>query len=612
MKNKIRNLLAGLDARLHLRRQLETGSVWKNVLAAFLLLVILPTGIMLSWYYHKSAAAVERDMAETIYKAVEQAAQHIDLRLESVREISDNIFMNSMFGDAFSKTGPRGISEQVSEQEELGRNLEIFQRREDVQRIRLYFKTPNFYTNEHVNFFAYSELRDEPWLAEMERNNGAVTWIGARKQTYSDGTEERVLTCARLMKRTGDISAVTGALLIDVKYENIYRILEETRISDQEQIFLFNESGTRMLGGTEASGTEGRQDRLLTMGEGVEKEKGQYYMVREMPRSGWRIGVVLPEQAVTATGAENNRFFNVILLAMIFVLFMLVFFGMFGYLMMRVNWRIKRIVQKLEREGIENIGAREPAEQSEVYQLENHIDRMIAKAKDLMQETFAARLEKQEAELRSLQAQINPHFLYNTLDNISWMAVRANAPDICGMIQTLSQYFRLSLSGGKDIVTVEDELELARVYIEIQNSRFRGIIAADIEVPASMRACSIPKLTLQPLLENAVIHGLQPKDDKAWRLRIRGEEQGDTLLFYVEDNGVGMTEEKVESLLRFQPGPGGHGYGLYNVNKRLQLYCGEAFGLRIQSWPGRGTRVCAALSRLEDRPDGGSGQTDLQ
>lgn len=298
--------------------------------------------------------------------------------------------------------------------------------------------------------------------------------------------------------------------------------------------------------------------------------------------------MVLPEQAVTATGAENNRFFNVILLAMIFVLFMLVFFGMFGYLMMRVNWRIKRIVQKLEREGIENIGAREPAEQSEVYQLENHIDRMIAKAKDLMQETFAARLEKQEAELRSLQAQINPHFLYNTLDNISWMAVRANAPDICGMIQTLSQYFRLSLSGGKDIVTVEDELELARVYIEIQNSRFRGIIAADIEVPASMRACSIPKLTLQPLLENAVIHGLQPKDDKAWRLRIRGEEQGDTLLFYVEDNGVGMTEEKVESLLRFQPGPGGHGYGLYNVNKRLQLYCGEAFGLRIQSWPGRG------------------------
>ena len=613
MKNKIRSLLASLDGRFNLRRQLETGSVWKNVLVAFLLLVILPTGIMLSWYYHRSAAAVERDMAETIYKAVEQAAQHIDLRLESVREISDNIFMNSMFGDAFSRSGTqRMISEQISEQEELGRNIEIFQRREDIQRIRLYFKAPNFYTNEHVNFFAYSDLQNEPWRAQMEQNNGAVTWVGARNQSYSDGTEERVLTCARLMKKPGDISAVTGALLIDVKYENIYRILEETRISDQEQLFLFNEGGTWMLGETEDPGMEGKQARLLTMEEGIEKEKGQYYMVREMPGSGWRIGVILPEKAVMATGTQNNRFYNVILLVMIFLLFMLVFFAVFGYLMMRVNWRIKRIVQKLEREGLENIGAREPAAQSEVYQLENHIDQMIAKAKELMQEAFAARLEKQEAELRSLQAQINPHFLYNTLDNISWMAVRANAPDICAMIQTLSKYFRLSLSGGKDIVTVEDELELARVYIEIQNSRFRGIIADTIEVPASMRACSIPKLTLQPLLENAVIHGLQPKDDKVWRLCIRGEERGDDLLFYVEDNGVGMTEDKVESLLRDQPGTGVHGYGLYNVNKRLQLYCGEEYGLRIQSCPGRGTRVCVVLSRLEGRPGGGSGQTDRQ
>lgn len=596
MKKNLWNVFNRLDQRLHLRRQLETGSVWKNAMAAFLLLVIVPTAVMLSWYYQKTAALVERDMTETIYKAVEQAAQHIDLRLGSVREISDTIFMNSMFNQALSQSGTQSISEQIAQQTELVRNIEIFQRRDDIQRIRLYFKTPNFYTNEHVNFFAYEELVQEPWLEEMEQNNGAITWIGARDQTYSDDTQERVLTCARLMKQPGNISASTGALLIDVKCENIFRILEETRVSDEEQFFLFNENGQWMLGGTELS--EQRQ-KLLAMEEGIEKEKGRYYMVEELPDSQWRIGVILPEEAVLAKRAQNSSFFHVTFLAMILLLFMLVFFVVFGYLLKRVNWRIKRIVQKLEREGIEHIEPQVSAEKSDVYLLENHINMMIAKAKDLMQEAFSARLEKQEAELRSLQAQINPHFLYNTLDNISWMAVRANAPEVCNMIQTLSEYFRLSLSGGRDIVMVEDELKLARVYLEIQNSRFRGIILSTIDVPEELYHYAIPKLTLQPLLENAVIHGLQPKEDKHWRLDIRGEAKGDLLFFYVEDNGVGMAPEKVASLLGQSPPAGGHGYGLYNVNKRLQLYYGEGCGLSIQSSPGKGTRVCVTIVRTE-------------
>lgn len=118
MKKKGKEFLIDLDKYLHVRRQLETGSVWKNVLAAFLLLVILPTGIMLSWYYHKSAEAVEQEMVETVFKTVEQAAQHIDLRLNSVKEISDSIFMNTMFNQALTQSGEQGISAQVAEQAE--------------------------------------------------------------------------------------------------------------------------------------------------------------------------------------------------------------------------------------------------------------------------------------------------------------------------------------------------------------------------------------------------------------------------------------------------------------------------------------------------------------
>lgn len=605
MKKKGKEFLIDLDKYLHVRKQLETGSVWKNVLAAFLLLVILPTGIMLSWYYHKSADAVEQEMAETVFKTVEQAAQHIDLRLNSVKEISDSIFMNTMFNQALTQSGEQGISAQVAEQAELIRNIEVFQRREDIQRIRIYYKTPNFYTGEHVNFFAYADLEQEPWLGQMEENNGAVTWIGAREQAYSDGTEETVLTCARLMKNSSNINEVTGALLIDVKYENLFQVLEESRVSEQELLFLYHKDAPWML--EEAlAGEETARSKLLTMEEGISREDGKYYMMKQMEDSGWRVGVILPEKAVMAKGRHSNQFFSVIFLAMLFLLFMLVFFGVFGYLVMRVSWRIKRIVQKLEREGIETIGSQSTGEKSEVSLLENHIDVMIAKAKDLMQEAFAARLEKQEAELRSLQAQINPHFLYNTLDNISWMAVRANAPDICDMIQTLSQYFRLSLSGGKDIVTVENELELARVYLEIQNSRFRGILEYHIEVPETMRSCYIPKLTLQPLLENAVIHGLQPKPDKQWELRIWGEEKEDGFFFYVQDNGVGMPEETAAVLpLQSPASEGRHGYGVYNVNKRLQLYCGEKYGLKIRSWPGKGTCVCVAFARMEKETPAG-------
>ena len=603
MKNVLTGFFNKLDKWLHIRERLESGDIWKQVLVFYIIVVVLPVGVMLSVYYQTSVSATEREMVNTIYKAVEQAAQHIDLRLESMEEVSDNIFMSSLFNNSFSDTAAGSRPAQIEEQEELTENIEIFQRREDIQRIKLYYKLPKFYANEHVNFFSYQDLRGEPWLEELEQKNGAILWVGVREQSYSDGSEERVLTCARLMKDPGNISESTGALLIDVKYENIARILEETRVSDLERVFLFNGDGVCVSQDAQSRAEE-TQALFFDMEEGIRKQGSNYYMLKELANSGWKIGVEIPADAVTAEGSGSSRLLSVFFLVFGFLLFMLMFFIMFGYLLLRFSWRIKRIVRKLEQEGVEDIEKQKVEDGSEFYRLEHHIDNIIAHARALMRETYDARLEKQAAELKSLQAQINPHFLYNTLDNISWMAVRANVPEIYNIIQSLSQYFRLSLSGGRDIVSIDDELRLAEVYLEIQNSRFRGIITVEIEMEEKIKAYAIPKLTLQPLLENAVIHGLQRKEDKDWRIRIRGEEAESDIRLYIEDNGAGMSAEEAKALPeRGKPGAGGHGYGVYNVNRRLRLYYGDGYGLQIRSMPDRGTSVCVSIAKTEYREE---------
>ena len=209
------------------------------------------------------------------------------------------------------------------------------------------------------------------------------------------------------------------------------------------------------------------------------------------------------------------------------------------------------------------------------------------------------RLRKAEFEL--LQAQINPHFLYNTLDAIVWSAESGNEKQVVSMVGNLSNFFRTSLNRGKDVITVREDLLHVRSYLEIQKVRYEDILEFEIDVPESVTGSPIPKITLQPLVENALYHGIKNRRGGG-RISITGEETENAVLLRVSDNGAGMSSERLDEVRRGLTGGAPDEstiYGLYNVGERIRLHFGEEYGISIDSNEGEGTVVTVRLPKVD-------------
>ena len=217
-----------------------------------------------------------------------------------------------------------------------------------------------------------------------------------------------------------------------------------------------------------------------------------------------------------------------------------------------------------------------------VYQ--NHI---------LVNEVYKKDLEKKSAEIKVLQAQINPHFLYNALDTANWMAFKYNAKDIMKFLKMLSNFYRLSLSMGKSVVSISKEIEHVKSYLDIQKIKANDEIEAIYKISSEILNYSIPKLILQPIVENAIIHGTQEVDDRKGLIEIKGSLENSIIKLTIRDNGMGMDPEKLKEILtkiHIDNDISGS-YGLRNVNQRIRHYFGDEYGINIYSEYGQGSVV---------------------
>jgi two-component system sensor histidine kinase YesM len=218
---------------------------------------------------------------------------------------------------------------------------------------------------------------------------------------------------------------------------------------------------------------------------------------------------------------------------------------------------------------------------------------MIQRISDLFETVKSEQKSLREAELELLQIQINPHFLYNTLDTIVWLAEAGRQKEVVATVGSLSEFFRSSLNQGKDIITIEEETLHFTCYLKIQQVRYQDILDYEITIPEDLGNSLIPKITLQPLIENALYHGIKNKRGGG-RIKVGGRLEESLCILTVEDNGIGMKEERLQEVTREINSKTGNKkdcYGLYNVNERIQLKFGEEYGLRIHSVYGEGTKV---------------------
>ena len=231
----------------------------------------------------------------------------------------------------------------------------------------------------------------------------------------------------------------------------------------------------------------------------------------------------------------------------------------------------------------------------EIAELSHHFNSMLKDLRRLMNEVVETQKEKRKRELEILQAQINPHFIYNTLDTLQWKALEYGASDLSELILSLSSFFRVSLSKGKEMIPLREEIKHVRSYLDIQKARYEEILTYEIQVEESLDDVFLPKILLQPLVENAIYHGIKPKLAQG-KISILAQLEGEDLLLTVQDNGVGMTEEQVNQLEEaFEGKRAPVSYGLHNVHQRIRLTYGNPYGLHVESCLQDGTAVTIRL-----------------
>jgi two-component system sensor histidine kinase YesM len=318
--------------------------------------------------------------------------------------------------------------------------------------------------------------------------------------------------------------------------------------------------------------------------QGVDSNDQDFIVIqKEIDVTNWKMTFYVPKDAV---GIDAEKILqatiltvSICLLGLVFVIWILS--ATFVKRIYRLNKTMKQVTRgDLSVEIVVDSN-------DEIGELTGRFKDMLQSINELFHEVYRSKVVQKDAELKALQAQINPHFLYNSLSLINWKAIHIEAYDISRITTTLSKFYRTTLNRGQDVISIQDELENTKSYVELQlimhNDSFDFIYEAD---PIVMQFDMI-KLILQPIVENAIEHGIDNKREGRGMLRIGVDMIDDVLVFTIEDNGPGMTEEVIRTVL----GQQSKSYGLFNAQERIRIYFGEEYGIAIHSEIGQGTIV---------------------
>ncbi len=451
------------------------------------------------------------------------------------------------------------------------------------------------------------DVTKEQWFGNTLNRTDNLHFTTPHVQYIFDNNENQyrwVITLTRAVEITHGTSTEQGILLLDIRYSSLQQILDNITLGNQGYLYMISSNGdliyhprmqmieTGQMSENTVMATDYRDGSFRERYEGEWREVS----VKSVGYTGWKLLSVTPEKGLPLNNLKIQLFGVFVIGAFLLVLILTNNF---------ISSRITTPIQKLEK----SVNAIEAGDlDTEVYQggsyeirhLGRSIGEMAKRIKTLMEDIVAEHESKRKSEFDILQSQINPHFLYNTLDIIVWMIENEQKQDAVRIVTALARFFRISLSKGKSIITVRDELEHVRNYLMIQQTRFKNKFVYTIDAEDDVMELVSLKLMLQPLVENAIYHGMEFMDGDG-EICVKVYREDAELWFRISDNGLGMTEEQTRSLLDEQnhiSSKRGSGIGVKNVNERIRLYFGESYGLAIWSEPDEGTVITIHLPAL--------------
>ena len=410
-----------------------------------------------------------------------------------------------------------------------------------------------------------------------------------------------VISMSRAVEITNGGSTEQAVLLIDMVYQGLDSVLDEVSLGNGGYIYLIDSTGEIIWHPKFELIASGRvkENNLIaaTYSDGSIEEEfnntARTVVIKTVGYTGWKLVGVIKGTGISLNTIKTRLF-------IVFVIFLIVFIVVFinSYISFRVTDPIRELEKSVKKLEEGNLDADIYMGGSyEIQHLGKSVQDMKYRIKGLMQDIVTEHEEKRKSEFDSLQAQINPHFLYNTLDIIVWQIENEKQSEAVHTVTALARFFRLSLGKGKNIVTVKAEIEHVKNYLMIQHMRFKNKFDYEFDIEEDVLELSSLKLMLQPLVENAIYHGMEFMDGDGL-IKIKAWREADELYLSVTDNGLGMTEEKVAMVLAGKSNSGngrGSGIGVKNVNERIKLYFGEDYGLKIDSEPDVGTTIIIHL-----------------
>ncbi|MBB6637295.1 sensor histidine kinase [Cohnella thailandensis] len=446
-----------------------------------------------------------------------------------------------------------------------------------------------------------------PYFAKFKGAAYGIAWEGTGSSNYSrEGRQPKVISLYQRFNSQMS-GARLGVLQLSIEETFVSRQYSDIRLGDTGQLFIVGPNG-EILSHPDSRflNSSVRDKPYYPLLEQHEEGKtflmeGQEYLAISRPyeRMDWTIVGIVPIGEITKDkGVLTARFTT---LGLIFVLLAIAVTPLLTKYAMRPLKVIRETVRQVQRGDLDaslNLQTRD-----EIGQLAVEFNRMVSRTKSLMQRSVEEEKRRKEFELAAIQAQINPHFLYNTLESICGLAELGRTDDIIELVDRLAGFYRGVLSKGSPIVSVEEELLMTRRYLDILQVRYAGKIDYEFDIDPALLEYRTLKLLLQPIVENSIYHGLKNKRGKG-RVKVTGRMRHNLMILEVSDDGVGMEPEAVASSLWQSSGKS---FGLKSANERIKLIFGHEYGLDIRSVPGEGTTVAITLPlrRQEDEEEAG-------
>lgn len=563
MQNKMKKLLHWVNG-IKLRYKLAI---------IYSMFCFLPVMLLFLLSFLQMRSIIDDKEKLNLQSYLQQSVSSMDRTLDGYNSLSDYIAFDRTLAEAFSMEygTPYEQYEQLTQKvDPILRSSSYFHG--GMQRITIY--TDNGMVKHDTTVAPVSEIEETDWYQKTLEHPG-LNWF----VNY----QEKTLFSARKLSFSGVREGV-NILYMDVDYQKLFTPYAETLISECG-LYITDQEGKLVFEESRFSGKNQSYD--LTYSEFLEqRNRGSTdytILCEESNTTGWTVWLYQPVGLAGEAMRPIGVMAGVTILICIFAA-VLAYFITSGMVSGRIE-RLTCLMQEVQEGSMDmQVGS---DDRDEIGMLYRGFGSMMKRIRTLINEVYLGKITQKEAELKALQAQINPHFLYNTLSLINWKALAAGEEDISRMTLAMSTFYRTALNRGRNVLQVEAELSNTRAYLEIQSMLHDGDFDYEIEAQPEILQCESLNLILQPLVENAIHHGIEEKTDGRGKISVRGWKEENCVWFMVEDNGIGMEQEVADKILTMES----KGYGVRNVDERIRLCYGEKYAMKVESVVGKGTKM---------------------